>query len=317
MQSAPDDSTGANAAVQAILFKLGAVGLFQVMGALVKLAGESGMPTTQLVFARSFFAFLPIFWLLQRQGGLPALRTKNPLGHGLRCAAGICAMFCGFTALTLAPLADVVAVGFSASLFTTVFAAVILRERVGVYRWGAVMVGFLGVMIMLEPNSLFDETMDNATFYGLVIALVGALFVALATISVRHLARNETPVAIIFYFTLTCTLVSGVMLPFSAVAPSQNQAIILISIGVVGGVAQILMTRSYVLAPASLVAPFDYTAMIYAAAIGIALFSEWPSLNVLAGAALVIVAGLVILYRERRLGLARGIARKRGVGPIA
>ncbi|TVQ34996.1 MAG: DMT family transporter [Geminicoccaceae bacterium] len=302
----------------AIGFKLIAVGLFSCMSAMVKaLAGE--IPLGQVVFARSFFALLPILWLIWRAGGFHALKTTRPMGHALRAAAGLISMFAGFAALGLAPLADVVAIGFAATVFTPALAFFILKERVGIYRWSAVGIGFVGVLLMLQPAGLQLMTvgLDRAPTetVGLTLALVAAVFVALATVAVRSLATKEQPAAIIFYFTMTCVVASALTLPFDRVMPDARQAWMLIGIGLLGGVAQIFMTRAYVLAPASLVAPFDYTAMVYAAIIGYVVFAERMEPIMMAGAGLVIGAGLFIFYREQRLGLPRGRARRRGVGP--
>lgn len=302
----------------AIALKLSSVGLFSVMAALVK-ALDGAVPPGQVVFARSFFALLPIAWLVWRSGGLRSLHTRRPLGHALRSGAGLVAMFCGFTALTLAPLPDVTAINFAATVFTPMLAALVLREQVGVYRWSAVAVGFAGILVMLQPAGLaLLETAGQGLApqsAGHLIALTGAFFIAVATISVRALATREEPAAIIFYFTASCTVVAALTLPFAAVWPDPRQALMLVAIGVLGGVAQILMTRAYVLAPASLIAPFDYSAMVYATLIGVFLFGDQLAPATIVGAVLVIGAGLVIFYRERYLGLPRGRARERAVGP--
>lgn len=302
----------------AIGLKLAAVGLFSCMSALVK-ALDGAVPPGQVVFARSFFALLPIAWLIWHSGGLRSLHTTRPLGHALRSAVGLIAMFCGFTALTMAPLADVVAIGFAATVFTPMLAALILRERVGVYRWSAVGIGFLGIVVMLQPAglALLEGGIGGASpaASGLVLALVGAFFVAMATITVRALATREQPAAIIFYFTLTCTIAAALTLPFAFVWPTLREAVLLVGIGLLGGVAQILMTRAYVHAPASVVAPFDYTAMVYATIIGVVVFGDQLAAATALGALLVIGAGLFIFYRERYLGLPRGRARARAVGP--
>lgn len=299
--------------VRGIVLKLWSVGFFSTMAALVK-ALDAAVPTGQIVFSRSFFALIPIAWLIWRSGGWRSLRTTRPLGHAVRAGAGLMAMFCGFTALTLAPLADVVAMGFAATVITPLLAVIVLRERVGVYRWSAVAVGFVGILVMLQPQALLGGPAAAAT-PGLLIALTGAVFVALATVSVRALATREEPAAIIFYFTLACTLAAGATLPFAAVWPSPREALLLVGIGLLGGYGQILMTRAYVHAPASVVAPFDYTALIYASLIGVFVFGDTIDLATIAGAMLIAGAGLVIFYRERRLGLPRGSARRRGVAP--
>jgi drug/metabolite transporter (DMT)-like permease len=308
-QAVADDG----AVLTGIAFKLGAVGVFATMAALVK-ALDGAVPVNQVVFARSFFALIPILWLVHRAGGRRAIATARPLGHALRAVAGLIAMSCGFTALALAPLADVIAIGFAATVFTPILAAAILREQVGVYRWSAVAIGFLGIVVILQPQALIAAEFDGAT-PGLVIALVGAFFVAVATITVRALATREEPAAIIFWFAFASTLAAGLSLPVAAVWPSPREAALLVGIGVLGGLGQILMTRAYVHAPASVVAPFDYSSLLYATLIGVAVFGDPLAPTTFAGAALIVGAGLVIFYRERTLGLARGRARRSGVAP--
>ncbi len=301
------------AVLTGIALELGAVGFFATMAALVK-ALDGAIPTGQVVFARSFFALVPILWLVRRAGGRRALATERPAGHALRALAGLTAMSCGFTALALAPLADVIAIGFAATVFTPILAAVVLREHVGVYRWSAVAIGFAGILVILQPRALLGGELGGAT-PGLLVALAGAFFVACATIAVRALATREEPAAIMFWFTFTCTAASAASLPFAAVWPSPREAVLLVTIGLLGGVGQILMTRAYVHAPASVVAPFDYTALIYATIIGVVVFGDAIEPTTLAGGALVVGAGLVIFYRERALGLPRGRARRSGIAP--
>jgi len=315
-RAAPAASAGVaseGAVLTGIALKLGAVGVFATMAALVK-ALDGAIPVNQVVFARSFFALVPILWLVHRAGGRRAIATERPLGHALRAFAGLVAMSCGFTALALAPLADVIAIGFAATVFTPILAALFLREYVGLHRWSAVAIGFAGILVILQPQALLGTELTGAT-PGLLIALTGALFVAIATITVRALATREEPAAIIFWFAFTTTLAAGLSLPFTAVWPSPREAMLLVGIGVLGGVGQILMTRAYVHAPASVVAPFDYTSLIYATIIGVAVFGDPFEFTTLAGAALIVGAGLVIFYRERRLGLPRGRARRSGVAP--
>ncbi|MGF1475699.1 MAG: DMT family transporter [Geminicoccaceae bacterium] len=305
-------ATRSSIAIRAITLKISAIVMFQVMAALVKALGDD-YPVGQLIFARSAFALIPLAVLIYADGGLKILATAKPRAHLGRTVAGMCAMVCGFTALSLIPFANAVAIGFAATLFTTVLATLLLGEKLRIYRISAVVVGFVGVVVMLSRALQFDQ--GSAMFWGSTLALAGSLFVAFATISIRHLAHSEPPAAIIFYFTAACTIAGALTLPFAYRVPDALDALLLVAIGIFGGFGQILMTNAYRLGQANLLAPFDYTAMVFAVLIGLVIFGEMPTVTVLAGSAIVIAAGLFIFERERRLGLRRGAARARGVAP--
>lgn len=306
---------------RALALKLGALVAFQLMAALIKSMPD--VPVPQAVFARSLFALIPIAFLLHAAGGIGALHTSRPLAHLRRSLSGLIAMACGFSALRLIPLADAVAFTFTATLFTVALSALLLGERVRMFRWSAVAVGFFGVIVMLLPSGLgaaadFDSTAGlHGYVLGAVLALTGSFFMALAMVSIRAMAGQESSVSIVFYFTATCILGSLLALPFTAYVPSGREAALLIAAGVLGGIGQILLTRSYRFADASVLAPFDYSAMLFATAIGYLAFGETPTRDVLIGAGIVIASGLVIFYRERRLGLERGRARRGGATPGA
>jgi drug/metabolite transporter (DMT)-like permease len=174
-----------------------------------------------------------------------------------------------------------------------------------------VVLGMVGVMIVLAPRlSLDPETASLAEALGAILVLGGAVFAALAQVFVRKLVQSEATAAIVFYFSLTATALSLVTLPFGWVWPSPREAGLLVTAGLLGGLGQILLTSSYREADASLVAPFDYASMLFALAIGYGVFGEVPTLPMLAGAALIVTAGVLIIWRERKLGLERARQRK-------
>lgn len=274
-----------------------AVITFTISSTLVKGLG-SGYPVSQIVFFRCFLAFLPIFFILYRGGGWQVLRTKRPGAHIFRVAVGGVALFVGFYALTLMPLADFFAFTYAAPLFATMLSIPILGEQVGIRRWSAVAVGFVGVLIMLQPGA--------KTFAFAEMVAIGAAFTyALAIIAVRNLARTESSAATVFYFTLAGLILSGVILPFEWRTPTLKEWGLLLGIGLMSGIGQILMTDAYRLAPTSVIAPFDYTSMIWALALGYVLFGDFPEPIVLGGAAVVIASGVYILYRETVRGVTR------------
>lgn len=292
----------ARATGRGIAFMLLSVALFSAMDGLIKWLGAD-YPTLQIVFFRSLFAFVPLGFFLARSGSLAALKTRSLPGHILRAMVGLSAMSIFFYAFSKMPLANVIAIAFAAPLFVTALSVPLLGERVGPRRWTAIAVGFLGVLIMVRP--------DTGVFEGVAwLALAGTVFYALAMIFVRRLSRTETSAAIVFYFTLACTLVSGAILPFVWVPPDALGWALLIAVGLIGGLAQLAVTSAFRLAEASVVAPFDYSAMLWTTMIGYVFWQELPGLHIWLGAAVVAGSGLYIAHREARLGLPRGVARR-------
>ncbi|WP_370638218.1 DMT family transporter [Ancylobacter sp. Lp-2] len=291
-------------ALKGIALQIGATFVFTIMAAMVRIVSER-IPTGEVVFARSFFALFPLLALLTLRNEISAaVRTANPLGHVLRGIIGVIAMSLSFSALAFLPLADATAIGFTAPLITVALAAVMLRERVQLYRWAAVAVGLGGVVVMLWPhmNGGF-ETRESAI--GATCALVGAFCTAGAMVQVRRLTASETTAAIVFYFQSLAAVAGLATAAWGWVLPGWGDAVLLVAIGLFGGVGQILLTESYRFAPASVVAPFNYSAMLWSLLLGFLLFGEMPPLLVVAGALIVIGAGLFVILRERRPNRAR------------
>lgn len=292
-----------SAAGKGIAFMLLAVGLFAVMDAMVKWLGET-YPTGQLVFFRSAFAFIPLGIVIARSGGFRrALMITNGWGHAVRCLIGLGSLGLFFYCFPRMPLADMIAITFAAPIFITALAMPMLGERVGPRRWSAILVGFVGVLVIVQPGESGFEPIA-------LVALLGTLFYALAAIAVRKLSRTDSSVSIVISFTLCCTLVSAVFLPFHWVTPNLPDLLLLITVGLIGGLAQIAMTNAFRYAEVSLVVPFEYSAMLWAALLGFFFWGEIPGNHVWLGVAIVMASGLYILYREARLGLPRGIARR-------
>ncbi|MBS9475672.1 DMT family transporter [Ancylobacter radicis] len=291
-------------ALKGIALQIGATFLFTIMSALVRIV-SAHVPTGEVVFARSFFALFPLLVMLawRREIGA-AIRTANPLGHIIRGTVGVCSMGLGFSALALIPLADATAIGFTAPLLTVILAAIFLRERVQIYRWAAVVVGLGGVVIMLWPHLAGDFDTPGHKI-GALMALIAAGFTAGAMIQVRRLTQTETTPAIVFYFQALAAVAGLASAAWGWVIPTPLEAVLLVSTGIIGGVGQILLTESYRYAPASVVAPFSYSAMLWSLLLGFILFAEVPPLLVLLGGAIVIGAGLFVIWRERQLGIDR------------
>ncbi|WP_370229491.1 DMT family transporter [Cognatishimia sp.] len=299
------------ASSRGILFKVVALFLFSIMASLIK-ASAAHVPAYQAVFFRSFFAMpVILIWLAQRHDLRTGLKTKNPLGHLWRGLIGTTAMAMGFSALGILPLPEVTAIGFAAPLFTVILAALLLGERFRLFRLAALAIGLVGVVIIIAPRlTVFDlGGVEGVLLMGALLALGSAFLRALAMVHVRRLVKTEETAAIVFYFSLTATCASLATIPFGWVWPEPREFIFLISAGLVGGVAQICLTTGYRYAQASTLAPFDYVSMLFALVIGYFIFAEVPTAATLFGAAIVIFAGILIIYREHKLGLVRGKAR--------
>ncbi|QYX57288.1 DMT family transporter [Roseovarius sp. SCSIO 43702] len=297
--------------VKGIALKLCAVILFICMASLIK-ATSDHVPPGEAVFFRSFFAIPVIFvWLVMRGELRTGLKVVSPMGHFWRGFVGTAAMGLSFTALGLLPLPEATALGYTAPLLTVVFAAMFLDERVGVFRISAVTLGLVGVVIVLSPRltAFGGETVSTAQALGALAALTGAVCAALAQIYIRKLVAFERTSAIVFYFSLTSSILAALTAPFGWVMPDAPEFAMLVAAGLLGGTAQIFLTSCYRFADASVVAPFDYASMIFALVIGFFVFDEVPTGPMLGGAAIVIFAGCLIIWRERQLGLRRARAR--------
>lgn len=298
-----------------ILLKLGSVIGFVVMQAMIK-AVAAHVPPGETVFFRAGFGMLPIFaWLAWRHELGTGIRVASPFGHLWRGVIGTTSMGTGFAALAFLPLPEATALGYAAPLLVVIFAALLLGETVRAFRISAVGLGLLGVLIVLWPRFGGSGPAAGAEALGATLALVSATCAALAQIQVRRLVKTERTSAIVFWFSFTAAALALLTIPFGWVVPSPTEAALLIGAGLIGGVGQILLTSAYRFADASVVAPFDYASMIFALAIGYTVFDETPSGSTLGGAALVITAGVLIIWREHRLGLERRRARKAGTLP--
>ncbi len=281
---------------------------FTLMSAGVKTV-SADYPTGELVFFRSAFALVPLLAWLAWQGDLiNAVRTSNIAGHLLRGLIGTCGMFAGFVALSYLPLPDAVAIGYAAPLMTVVLAAVVLKETVRAYRWTAVVIGFAGVLIMLTPHlnaSALARGLAAGPAVGVVFALFATFCAAGATIQVRRLTQTEKTGAIVLYFSLMTTVLGLATVVLGWRLPGPGDLALLVLTGILGGVGQILLTQSYRYADTSLLAPFEYTTIIWALLTGWFIFGQLPQTAVLYGGLIVSVAGLFVIWREHRLELIR------------
>ena len=296
--------------IRGIGLKILSVLVFVVMAALIKATADE-VPAGEAVFFRSFFAIpVILIWLAWRRELGSGLRVARPLGHVWRGVMGTAAMGFGFAGLGLLPLPEVTAIGYAAPLLTVVFAAMFLGEEVRAFRLSAVALGMAGVLVVLSPRLGAIGAASHKEALGAMVVLMGAVCAALAQVFVRKLVATERTPAIVFWFSVTSTTLSFVTLPFGWVVPSPAQAALLVGAGLLGGLGQIFLTSSYRHADASIVAPFEYASMIFVLLFGYFFFDEVPTLVMLAGAALVIAAGVLIIWRERQLGIERARQRK-------
>lgn len=292
--------------LRGIVLKLVSVLVFIVMQSLIKAAH---VPAGEAVFFRSAFAIPVIVVWLTWQGQLATgFRAVQPIGHVWRGLMGTIAMGLGFAGLSYLPLPEVTAVGYASPLMVVILAAMFLGEEVRLFRMASVALGLVGVLIVLSPRLSVGANAGTREAFGAMVVLGGAMFAALAQVFARKLVLTETTTSIVFYFSLTSTLLSLVTIPFGWIWPTPAQAALLVTCGILGGIGQIFLTASYREADASLVAPFDYASMIFSLGIGLFIFGEVPTLTMLSGAALIILAGILIILRERHLGVERAKA---------
>ncbi len=267
---------------------------------------DGTIPVGEVIFFRSFIALIPLFiWLWSQGSILDGIRTKNVRGHFVRGLAGTGGLYFSYLSLIYISLVDATAINYAAPLITVVMAAVILREKVKFYRWIAVAAGFAGILVMLSGHLFFNRegafnSVSWTSSLGIILALAAAVCIAGASIQIRYLNGIEKPGAIAFWFAVMTTLTSLTTIGFGWSMPNTRQLVLLISCGLLGGITQILLTLSLRYADASLLAPFDYTTLIWSAMIGYLFWGNMPESVTLAGAALVVSGGMISMYFERR-----------------
>jgi len=311
VQNSPAAGFGARPLL-AVTLKVASVAIFVGMSTSIKLAGL--VPAGQIVFFRSLFAVVPIFIFLIYQKELStAFRTERPVGHIARGLVGVTSMYLGFFALTRLPLPEVITLNYAQPLIVVAFSALFLGEIVRVYRWSAVVIGLIGVIIIAWPKlTLFagEKSMESGEALGVLALLVAAVISAVAMLLVRQLVLTEKSATIVLWFSITCALAGLASLPFGWADLSALQVLLLVAAGLCGGVGQILMTESYRHGDMSIIAPFEYTSMLLGIVVGYLVFNDVPTIHMIVGGAIVVGAGIFIIWREHQLGLERGKARK-------
>lgn len=284
-----------------IALKLLATLSFSLMYVFIKLAGD--VPLSQQILFRCLFSLPVVFAVAPFTVGFAAVvRTRRPLVHFTRAMVGLSALCLTISSVHYIPLADVTAFGFVMPIFAVIMAALILRETVGPWRWGAVLIGFLGVMLMCQPHGGILGIVENifGNSIGAALALGGAFMSSFVVIFVRQMNSTEKSETIVFYFMFISTIVSALASLWWHVSLSWEQMLWLALSGVAGGIGQVAMTYSYRFAEPSLLASFDFTSMVWATLFGYLLFAEIPAMIMLVGAGIVIGSGSFIAWREHR-----------------
>ena len=273
---------------------------FSLMDLIVK--WSDSYPLGQVLFFRGFFGMAIYFFLIPKGRIKNFYYTKRPGLHFLRCLSGLIALIAIFIALRNLPLATVVSISFAAPIFTTIFSIFLLSEKVGLYRWLAVLVGFIGIIIITEPGL----TNLNLYFIFPIIFCLGLSYVAIA---IRQLSTTEPVWLISLNFSAMITLASFFTIPYGWIMPDFKDFILLSLIGVFGGVANLWLSQSYKFSEVSLVTPLKYLALVFAIIFGYFIWDEIPTIKTLMGALLVIISSIVIFRREISLKKEFSISR--------
>ena len=262
---------------------------FSLMDVIVKWSDD--YPVGQVLFFRGFFGIIPILFLIPKDRYFDFYKTTRPMLHLKRCLAGLIALVAIFIALRNLPLATVVSISFAAPIFTTIFSIFMLNEKVGFYRWLAVIVGFVGIVIISEPG------FSSLNFYYIypIIFCLGLSYVAIA---IRKLSSTEPVWLISFFFSFSIMILSFFSFYQNWILPSFIDLFLLAMIGILGGLANLWLSQSYKFSEVSLVTPLKYLALIFAIIFGYFIWDEIPTLKTLLGAALVILSSFIIFRRE-------------------
>jgi len=296
----------------AIGLKIASVAIFVGMSTCIKAVGQ--IPSGQVVFYRSLIAVVPILIFLAWRGELrTAFHTERPVSHVVRGLVGVTSMWFSFLGIMLLPLPEAITISYAQPLLVVVLGAVLLGETVRFYRWSAVVVGLVGVVIVAWPNlTLFTsgEGLAASQSLGVMAMLLSAAISAVVMLLVRRLVLTEKSSTIVLWFSLTASALALFTIPFGWASLTPQQYMLLVGAGLCGGIAQIMMTESYRYADVSVIAPFEYTSMLLGIAAGYLFFAEVPTIYMIVGGLIVVASGIFIVWRERRLGLERGKARK-------
>ena len=279
----------------AIGLRLASVGFFSLMNAAIKLCEGRGATLGEILFFRQAGAALVVATVIAAGPGFRSVRTSRFPAHVGRCALGLTGMSFTFAAVLMLPLAEATIIGFTVPIFATVLGALVLREPTGSWRWGAVLAGFAGVLIVIQPGP--DS---HFPFWGAACGLLAAFLTANITILLRSIGRTEAALTTVFWFSVLSLVPLSVVYALVARPHEAAAWALLGAVGVAGGFGQMAMTNSLKLAPVSVVVPMDYSSLLWATLLGWLIFATLPAAATWAGAPVIVAAGLVIVWREAR-----------------
>ncbi len=281
------------------LFALGlrllGVSCLAIMTVFIKLAGEAGISTPEMMFWRQAFALPVVLTFIAITGGFSMLRTKRFHLHASRTFVGLFGMALTFSSYIMLPLAEATTLGFTVPIFATIFAAIVLRERTGWHRWGAVIAGFIGVLIVVQPGS------GHIPALGVAVGLSSAFMIGMLSLLIRQLGKTENAATTVFYFTALSVPVLAPFLYWYAAPHNLHGWLMLLGVGISGGIGQIGFTASLRHAPVSTVVSMDYISLLWSTLFGWLIWQTLPTPYTWIGAPIIVASGLYIAFREHRL----------------
>jgi len=278
----------------AIGLRLIAVVCLAVMFVTGRVADAHGVHLVETLFYRQALALPVVFAWLAMSSGIGAIRTRRISVHATRMVIGLTGMALNFLSYILLPPAEATTIGFTMPIFGTILSALILREPTGIHRWAAVLIGFLGVLIMVRPEGGHFPPM------GVAVAITAALVTASVSLVLRELGRTESAGVVVFWFTALSVPPLGIGMLFYGQPHDAQTWGLLLMIGLFGGIAQLCLTAALRWAPVSVVLPMDYSSILWTTLLGWAIWGDWPMWTTWVGAALIIASGLYIAWREHR-----------------
>jgi drug/metabolite transporter (DMT)-like permease len=282
-----------------VMHGLAAMFLLAVMQACGKMISDQGHSVVETAFYRSVFAIIPltIFVFATKQTHL--LRTNKPVALLFRVLIGFTGLIATFGAYAMLPMSNATVIIMTSVLMVPALSFFILKEYIGPHRWAAIIIGLLGVVVMVGPSGDF-------IVMGAVVAFVAAMLQAGIQIFLRHL-KSENPFTVTYYFILGGAVIGGILMPFFATAPSFSGWLLFVAVGLTGGLAQFCLTSAFKYAPAAVISPLNYTGLLWASMLDMAIWHHAPGLPVFIGAGIIVLSQAYILHRER-------VARSRNRG---
>ncbi|GAA0282033.1 DMT family transporter [Alteraurantiacibacter aestuarii] len=277
----------------ALLIRLLGIAGFAAMGALIKLSSSHGIHLAEIIFWRQFIT-LPILlgWAMMT-GGIGLLATTRPKAHAVRGVYGMIGMVLNFGAVILLPLAEATTINFSAPIWAVILSIILLKERVGIWRWSAVISGFAGILIIAQPGG------GHIPLEGALVAMGGAFMIALISIQIRDLSKTDKPMVIVFWFAVSSVVCFLPVMPFVMTSHNSTEWLLLLGVGLTGTWGQLLITMALRYGKVSSVIVMDYSSIVWATLLGWLIFDTLPPTSTWLGAPLVVIAGLIITWRER------------------